>query len=91
MHAAHPSWRPQLEVPVAPGDLRAADLLLASAIEIVHVEIERALVDLQAQLRAAQLKREAIARAQQADPVRLVIAVPDTRATRGRASRRSAS
>jgi len=51
--AAHPAWRPQLEVPVAQGDLRAADLVLLGVDEIIHVEIERALVDFQAQLRSA--------------------------------------
>ena len=56
--AAHPSWRARLEVPVAPGDPRAADLVLTGPTEIIHIEIERALVDFQAQLRSAQLKRE---------------------------------
>ena len=59
--AAHPSWRPRLEAPVAPGDPRAADLILTGSAEILHIEIERALFDLQAQLRAAQLKRELLA------------------------------
>lgn len=81
--AAHPTWRPQLEVPVAQGDLRAADLLLLGADEIIHVEIERALVDFQAQLRSAQLKREALAAAEER-PIRLVLAVPDTRTSRAR-------
>ena len=86
--AAHPKWRPQLEVPVAQGDLRAgdlraADLLLTGSEEIIHVEIERALVDFQAQLRSAQLKREAIAAAEER-PIRLVLAVPDTRTSRAR-------
>lgn len=81
--AAHPSWKPQLEAPVAPGDPRAADLLLASASEILHVEIERALVDFQAQLRSAQLKRQALGDHHER-PIRLVIAVPDTRTTRAR-------
>jgi transcriptional regulator with XRE-family HTH domain len=81
--AAHPSWRARLEVPVAPGDARAADLILTSEMEILHIEIERALVDFQAQLRSAQVKREAL-RAQDARPVKLVLAVPDTRATRTR-------
>lgn len=81
--AASAQWTPHLEAPVAPGDRRAADLLLTSAAEIVHVEVERALVDLQAQLRSAQLKREAfVARADR--PVRLVLALPDTRAIRAR-------
>ena len=86
--AAHPTWRPQLEVPVAQGDLRAgdlraADLLLTGSEEIIHVEIERALVDFQAQLRSAQLKREALAAAEER-PIRLVLAVPDTRTSRAR-------
>lgn len=67
----------RLEVPVAVGDLRAADLLITAPTELIHVEVERSLFDLQAQLRAAQLKREALAR-DSAHPVRLVIAVPDS-------------
>lgn len=86
--AAHSNWRPQLEVPVAQGDpragdLRAADLVLTGSEEIIHVEIERALVDLQAQLRSAQLKREALAAAEER-PIRLVLAIPDTRTSRAR-------
>ena len=81
--AAHPSWRPRLEAPVAPGDPRAADLILTGSAEILHIEIERALFDLQAQLRAAQLKRELLAQAS-SQPVRLVMAVPDTSRTRAR-------
>jgi transcriptional regulator with XRE-family HTH domain len=78
--AAHPSWQARLEVPISPGDPRAADLLLVGSTEIIHVEIERALVDFQAQLRSAQLKREALA-ANEAKPIRLVIAVPARPAT----------
>lgn len=81
--AAHPGWHARLEVPIAPGDARAADLMLTSANGIMHIEIERALVDFQAQLRSAQLKREAVG-ARVDKPVRLVIAVPDTRATKAR-------
>jgi transcriptional regulator with XRE-family HTH domain len=81
--AAHPSRQARLEVPIAPGDARAADLVLTNANEIIHIEIERALVDFQAQLRSAQLKREALA-ARQPTPMRLVIAVPDTKTTRAR-------
>ena len=80
---AHESWRPRLEVPVAPGDPRAADLLLTGPAEIVHIEIERALVDFQAQLRSAQVKRGVMA-AQHERPMRLVIAVPATATTRER-------
>jgi len=82
--AAHPSWQARMEVPVAPGDARAADLVLTGSNEVLHIEIERGLVDLQAQLRSAQLKREALAAREQTRPIRLVIAVPDTRATRAR-------
>jgi len=80
---AHPSWRSRLEVPVAASDPRAADLVLTGPTEIIHIEIERALVDFQAQLRSAQVKREVMA-SQDQRPMRLVIAIPDTKATRGR-------
>ena len=83
--AAHPGWQARLEVPIAAGDARAADLVLTSGRGVLHIEIERALVDFQAQLRSAQLKREALA-AHDARPIRLVIAVPDTPATKARAS-----
>ena len=76
--AAHPSWHARLEVPMGPDDRRAADLVLNGPNEVLHIEIERALVDLQAQVRAAQLKREALAE-RSSEPVRLILAVPDTR------------
>jgi transcriptional regulator with XRE-family HTH domain len=81
---AHRSWIPSLEVPVSSGDARAADLLLVGPSEIIHVEIERSLVDVQGQLRAAQLKRSVIADQSRYEgrPIRLVIAVPDTRTAR---------
>jgi transcriptional regulator with XRE-family HTH domain len=76
--AAHPAWRVRLEVPVGTGrDRRAIDLVLDAGEDMIAVEIERALLDLQAQLRSAQLKRaafaEGIGRA-----AWLVLAVPDT-------------
>lgn len=83
VRAANKSWRPRLEAPVGDEDRRAADLILAGPTGLIHVEIERALVDLQAQLRSAQLKRQSIAEGTSL-PVRLVIAVPGTRATRRR-------
>jgi transcriptional regulator with XRE-family HTH domain len=67
----------RMEVPIGAGDLRAADLLITAPAELIHVEVERSLFDLQAQVRAAQLKRDAIAR-DSTRPVRLVIAVPDS-------------
>jgi len=81
--ATHSSLRPRLEVPVAPGDPRAADLVLTGEAEIIHIEIERALVDFQAQLRSAHAKRDVIA-AQDDRPIRLVIAVPARTKTRER-------
>lgn len=81
--SAHPSWRSGLEVPVASGDPRAADLVLTGPTEVIHVEIERALVDFQAQLRSAQLKRELLA-VREERPIRLVIAVPDAATSRER-------
>ena len=80
---AHPNWTAELERPVAPGDLRAADLMLTAKDEVLHIEVERLLVDAQAQLRAAQLKRAEIA-SRATKPVRLVMAFPDTNATRAR-------
>jgi transcriptional regulator with XRE-family HTH domain len=71
----------RVEVPVAPGDLRAADLVITTPTELIHVEIERWLVDFQAQVRGAQLKREALSRGS-ARPVRLVIALPDSKRAR---------
>jgi transcriptional regulator with XRE-family HTH domain len=75
--AAHSSWAAQVEHPIAPGDLRAADLVLGSATEVLHIELERVLVDVQAQVRAAQLKRTELAQ-RESRPVRLIMAFPDT-------------
>jgi transcriptional regulator with XRE-family HTH domain len=76
----------RLEVPIAAGDLRAADMLITSPTEQIHVEIERSLFDLQAQLRSAQLKRDSLAQSDRL-PVRLVIAVPDSARARAVAAR----
>lgn len=81
--AANARWQARLEVSVAPGDSRAADLVLFGPAEVLHIEIERALVDFQGQLRAAQLKRQALGEREDR-PIRLVIAVPDTRTARAR-------
>jgi HTH-type transcriptional regulator / antitoxin HipB len=80
--AGSPAWRVELEVPVgvAP-DRRAVDMLFDGPAGMVAVEVERALLDLQAQLRAAQLKRAAMAE-RTGRSVRLVIAVLDTRRNR---------
>jgi transcriptional regulator with XRE-family HTH domain len=81
--AAHTRWQARLEVPVSPGDARAADLVLTNAQGSIHIEIERALVDFKGQLRSAQLKRDALA-AREGSEIRLVLAVPDTPATKAR-------
>lgn len=75
------SYRAAIEVPVGDPYGRAADLVLLGPDEIVHVEIERRIADLQAMLRAASVKRDAL-QARHARPVRLVIAIEDTRRNR---------
>ena len=77
----HARWTAQLEAPIPGSSLRAADVLLRGGHEMVQIEIERRLVDFQAQLRAAQLKRRDLADHHDV-PVRLVIAIPDTRLAR---------
>jgi transcriptional regulator with XRE-family HTH domain len=83
--AAGTAWKAELEVPVGPGDLRAADIILRRPDQVIHVEVERVLVDLQAQLRAGQLKRQEIAQRLEL-PVRFVLAAADTPANRVRAA-----
>jgi transcriptional regulator with XRE-family HTH domain len=79
---AHASWRFRFEVPVAPPpDRRAADVLFERPDEVNILEIELALLDFQAQLRAAQLKREALVE-RLGRPVNLLIGIPDTAAAR---------
>jgi transcriptional regulator with XRE-family HTH domain len=79
--AASPLWHARLELPVSSSDRRAADLVLEGASEVLHIEIERRLVDLQAQLRSATLKRDALA-ARYDVPVRLILALPDRKSAR---------
>ena len=75
------TWRARTEVPVSSTDRRAADLVLESAVEVAHIEAERMITDLQAQVRAASLKRDLLANRYDR-PVRLILAVPDTRSMR---------
>jgi transcriptional regulator with XRE-family HTH domain len=75
------TWRVRLEVPVSTADRRAADLVLESAIEVAHIEVERLITDLQAQVRAAGLKRDVLANRYDR-PVRLILALPDVRSMR---------
>jgi transcriptional regulator with XRE-family HTH domain len=76
-----PAWHSHLELPIGETDRRAADLVLEGPTEILHVEAEGGIADLQAQLRAAQLKRVALAKRYDR-PVRLIIALPDRRSLR---------
>jgi len=70
------AWRVRLDVPMPlPGDLRAVDVLLEGAC-VIAVEVVTRLLDLQAVLRAAQLKQRDIGAA------RLVIVVAGTHANR---------
>jgi hypothetical protein len=77
---AHARWRPRFEVPAGEHG-QAADVVLYGPDEVLHLEIERALVDFQAQLRAATTKRAYLA-ANDSRPVRLVIVVEDARRNR---------
>ena len=71
------AWRVMLEVPVPQaGDLRAADVLLARADLRIVVEVITRLADLQAQVRAAQLK------ARDLGATRLLLVVAGTHANR---------
>lgn len=70
-------WSVTLEAPIPiPGDLRAADVLLVHGSVRIAVEVITRLADLQAQIRAAQLKSRDIG------ATRLVIVVAGTHANR---------
>ena len=71
------AWSITLEAPIPiAGDLRAVDVLLAAGSVRVAVEVVTRLADLQAQVRAAELKARDIG------ATRLVIVVAGTRANR---------
>lgn len=74
------AWTANLEVPA--GDHgEAIDLVLWGPGEIMAVEIERLMLDAQAQVRRLTLKRDWLA-ARHRRPVRLVVIVEDTRRNR---------
>lgn len=77
--AANPGLRVVLEHGLGNG--RAIDAVLLGTDEIIAVEIERLLADFQAQYRSADAKRIEFAALHQR-PVRLVLAVEDTRHNR---------
>ena len=78
---AHGSLKPTLELPVGDPYGRAADIVFFGPTEIIHAEIERRVPDLQAPVRAANVKRAAL-QDQHARRVRLVLAVEDTHRNR---------
>jgi transcriptional regulator with XRE-family HTH domain len=80
--AASPGLRVVLERGLGNG--RAIDAVLLGADEIIAVEVERLLADFQAQYRVADAKRIELAALHQR-PVRLVIAVEETRHNRAMA------
>lgn len=83
MGLASPSLRIAIEHGMGNG--RAIDLVAFGPTEIVAVEIERLLVDFQAQYRSADAKRAELASAH-SRPVRLVLVVEDTRHNRSAAA-----
>ena len=70
------AWHPRLELRAGEHG-EAADIGLFGSLEILDAEIERVLVDFQAQYRRAKLKCDWLA-AQHQRPVRLVLVVEDT-------------
>ncbi len=57
---AHPSWRIVLEAPTGDDGNQAADMLFLLSEAGVHIELESALSDFQAQLRRGHLKRDGL-------------------------------
>lgn len=78
------TWRVTVEEPAGEHG-RAIDMVLWRSDEIIAVEIERRLVDWQAQLRRWTTKRDWLA-AQHSRPVRLVVVVAETRGNRAAVS-----
>jgi transcriptional regulator with XRE-family HTH domain len=80
---ANPLWHPTIEARVTPdpSDNRAIDLVLASAIEMLAMEVERDLRDYQGEVRPDLAKRDLLA-SRESRPVRFILALPDTRRLR---------
>jgi transcriptional regulator with XRE-family HTH domain len=77
------AWHASLEarVGVDSRDHRAIDIVLATALEVWAVEVERDLSNFQEQLRGDLLKRDLLAQ-RESRPVRFILALPDTRRLR---------
>lgn len=80
---ASPAWRSAMEYVVDDRLGRAADLVMFGPDEILHFEVERRVLDWQAQYRAARVKHSSLTDRHRR-PVRLVMAIEDTRANRAR-------
>lgn len=78
---AHREWRISFEEPIGDGSRRAADILMQNGVGAVHIELEGNLVDVQAQLRSGQLKRDALQQ-RFGRPVVFVLALRDTERNR---------
>lgn len=77
---AAPAWRVTLEERAGEHG-EAVDMVLWGSMEVLAFEIERSARDWQAQSRRASIKRDWLAQ-RHARPIRLVIAVSDTKANR---------
>jgi transcriptional regulator with XRE-family HTH domain len=78
--SANAVWQAQLELVIGPHG-ESIDVALFGPDEIIALEIERMAADFQNQYRRAESKRKALAE-QHARPVRLVLAIEDTRRNR---------
>jgi transcriptional regulator with XRE-family HTH domain len=73
-------WSVRMEV--SAGEFgRSADMVLYGAVEVIHLELDRLALDFQAQFRSASRKRDFLSEASDR-PVRLVLAIEDTRRNR---------
>lgn len=80
---SHSLWHPTIEARPTPdpSDSRAIDLVLASAIEVLAIEVERDLRDYQGEIRPDLAKRDLLA-SRESRPVRFILALPDNRRLR---------
>lgn len=83
IYRAAAAWHASTEVPTGAdgSDPRAIDLVLASAVEVLAIEVQRHIADAQAETRRHLLKRDAL-QAHGRRPVRYLLALPDTRRMR---------
>jgi Predicted transcriptional regulator with C-terminal CBS domains len=82
---AHPAWRVMFEAPTSEDGRQAADMLFLGFSGAIHLELEARLADFQAQLRRAQLKRDALQHRHECR-VALVMGLRDTEHNRAAAA-----